>query len=243
MLDLNGAIGPATAEYLHRGLPPPPSAMPRRSSCAWIRRAASSTAMRNIIRDILASPIPVIGYVAPSGARAASAGTYILYATHLAAMAPGTNLGAATPIADRRRPVRRRQREKERDQMPTARRSRPTPQTRKAINDAVAYIRGLAELRGRNVEWAEKAVREAASLPASEALAKGRDRFHRVNIRRTLLAKADGRTVNRARRERTLHTPALRSSEHRAGLARANCSASSPTRTSPTCCCLSAFTG
>jgi membrane-bound serine protease (ClpP class) len=125
--------------------------------------------MRDIIKAILASPVPVASYVWPSGARAASAGTYILYASHIAAMAPATNLGAATPVelapgaAEPERP----------DRPGTRGEPAGDAKTRKAVHDAAAYIRGLAELRGRNAEWAERAVREAVSLPASEALRIG----------------------------------------------------------------------
>lgn len=128
------------------------------------------TAMRQIIKKILGSPIPVVGHVAPAGARAASAGTYILYACHIAAMAPATNLGAATPVEfpfptgleeDRRKPGGKT--EEEKPDTPSALRD-------KAINDAVAYIRGLAKLRGRNADWAEQAVRRSASLSVEDAL-------------------------------------------------------------------------
>src|SRR6202022_3550516 len=122
-----------------------------------------------------ASPVPVVSYVAPSGARAASAGTYILYASHLAAMAPATNLGAATPISiggepstpPATPPVNPSEDKKQKgpEEIPAG-----TASERKAINDAVAYIRALAQLRGRNADWAEAAVREAASLSAAEAL-------------------------------------------------------------------------
>ena len=142
--------------------------------------------MRDIIRAILASPIPVVSYVSPSGARAASAGTYILYASHIAAMAPATNLGAATPVSigggdtssapDDAKPAEqspaieaagkplRTVRHPDRSSTPES------AMERKVVNDAVAYIRGLAELRGRNADWAEQAVRGAASLSATAAL-------------------------------------------------------------------------
>jgi membrane-bound serine protease (ClpP class) len=130
--------------------------------------------MREIITDVLASPVPVIGYVAPSGAHAASAGTYILYATHIAVMAPGTNVGAATPVQiggsipglPSGTPDKESKDKKDGDRQPEPK----DAMTAKATNDAVAFIRSLAELRGRNADWAEKAVREAATLTANGAL-------------------------------------------------------------------------
>jgi hypothetical protein len=122
-----------------------------------------ATSMREIIADVLGSSVPVIGYVAPSGAHAASAGTYILYATHIAAMAPGTNLGAATPVQiggplpglPGSAPDKDGKDKKGDAQQPALK----DAMTAKATNDAVALIRSLAELRGRNADWAEKAVR------------------------------------------------------------------------------------
>ena len=134
--------------------------------------------MRRIVKAILASQVPVAGFVAPSGARAASAGTYILYACHIAAMAPGTNLGAATPVR-LGTPDKPAEKPPARDAEPMA---------RKQVNDAAAYIRGLAQLRGRNVEWAERAVREAVSLAAHEAAAQ---RVIALACAGVLLAPAD----------------------------------------------------
>ncbi len=144
--------------------------------------------MRSIIKDILASPVPVIGFVAPSGAHAASAGTYILYATHIAAMAPATNLGAATPIKVGDDPPSKQASDRgEANDIPDI--------DDKILSDAIAYIRSLAELRGRNGDWAERAVRNAASLPAGEALKLGVINLV-ANDLSQLLAKVDGMEVD-----------------------------------------------
>jgi membrane-bound serine protease (ClpP class) len=184
LLDLKGALGPATADYLQRGI----QAAADATATAVIIRIDTpgglDMSMRDLIRSILDSPIPVIGYVMPGGARAASAGTYVLYACHVAAMSPATNLGAATPVqigAPSLSPP---------DKAPDSADAKPgndtgtsqkpqqapqpgTAMERKIINDAVAYLRGLAELRGRNGDWAERAVREGVSLPSSQALEQG----------------------------------------------------------------------
>ncbi|HWP01360.1 MAG TPA: nodulation protein NfeD [Methylococcus sp.] len=169
-LELEGVIGPATSDYVIRALD---EAAERNVALVVLRMdtpGGLDTAMRQIIKKILGSPVPVVGHVAPAGSRAASAGTYILYACHIAAMAPATNLGAATPVEipfptgldeDRRKPGDKT--EKGKPETTSALRD-------KAINDAVAYIRGLAKLRGRNADWAEQAVRQSVSLPAEDAL-------------------------------------------------------------------------
>jgi len=144
------------------------------------------TSMRQIIKRILVSEVPVVAYVAPAGSRAASAGTFITYAAHVAAMAPGTSIGAATPVnmggADIQKDL-----------------------ARKVKNDAVSYIRSLAAQRGRNADWAEKAVREGGSLPEDEAL-----KLHVVDyVARDvddLLRQMDGRKVVVAGATRILHT-------------------------------------
>ena len=169
-VSIDGAIGPATAGYVKDALT---KASERHAEVVVLRLNTPGglvTSMREIIADVLASPLPVIGYVAPSGAHAASAGTYILYATHIAAMAPGTNLGAATPVQigsplpGLPGVTPDKDDKKDGDGQPK------DAMTAKVTNDAVALIRSLAELRGRNADWAEKAVREAASLSANAAL-------------------------------------------------------------------------
>jgi membrane-bound serine protease (ClpP class) len=161
LVPLDGAVGPASAHFVKRGIE---RAAKEGAELVIVRLdtpGGLDTSMRELIKSMLASPVPVAVFVAPSGARAASAGTFILYAAHIAAMAPGTNLGAASPVSiGGAVPTREgKDGKKEEDTM-----------TRKVTNDAVAYIRGLAELRGRNADWAEKAVREGVSLPAQEAL-------------------------------------------------------------------------
>lgn len=141
--------------------------------------------MQEIIQDILDSPVPIATYVAPAGSHAASAGTYILYASHIAAMAPGTNIGAATPVQMNDGGGSPQQKD-----VPT----QGTPMDQKMVNDASAYIRGLAEMRGRNAEWAERAVRSAESLTASEALSKKVIDIIADDLP-TLMDKMDGKTV------------------------------------------------
>jgi membrane-bound serine protease (ClpP class) len=194
-LDIQGAIGPATADYIHRGLE---QAQERAATLIILRMdtpGGLDTAMRDIIQDILVSDIPVASYVTPGGARAASAGTYILYASHVAAMTPGTNLGAATPVSIGGIPEPDDLARKGKDNGKSGDGSKgKSAMEKKRINDAVAYLRSLAQLRDRNVEWAELAVREAASLPAGEALEAGVIDIVAVD-QEDLLEQLNGRSV------------------------------------------------
>jgi membrane-bound serine protease (ClpP class) len=161
--------------------------------------------MRMIIKAILTSPVPVAVYVAPGGARAASAGTYILYASHIAAMAPGTNLGAATPVQIGGAPTSPEKPAPGKENPDARPGNTDTPMARKAVNDATAYLRGLAQMRGRNAEWAERAVREAASLSAEDALQQ-RVIEHVATDLDALLRQLHGRKVSVMGQERVLQT-------------------------------------
>ncbi len=194
LLEITGVIGPASSEYIKRGLH---KASQMNAAIVIIRidtPGGLDTAMREIIQDFIASPIPVVTYVSPGGARAASAGTYMLYASHVAAMAPATNLGAATPV---QLGPGGGQQDKTGDAM-----------SKKMVNDAVAYIRGLAQMRGRNADWAEQAVREAASLSASAALKLNVIDLIAKDVP-DLLVQLNGRKVNVRGQERVLATAGL----------------------------------
>lgn len=256
-LEIRGAIGPATAQYIEQGLD---SAQRRRSPFVILEidtPGGLATSMREIISAILASPVPVVAYVAPPGARAASAGTYILYACHFAAMAPATNLGAATPVsiggsepappeqspappdnsakpaghdksakhdestrhdkstkagktnAGKTKAGKSDQPAKSPESEQTASAPETTPpmsaEERKVLNDSIAYIRGLAQLRGRNADWAEQAVRGAASLPANQALQQHVIDFIAPDLT-SLLTQLNGRETRIADRTVRLDT-------------------------------------
>ena len=217
LVDIRGAIGFVTAGHLDKAID---KAKAERASALVVRLDTPGglvSTTREMIRAILASPIPIIVYVAPSGARAASAGTYLAYAAHVAAMAPGTHIGAATPIAlgvpgmPGTPAPSKPQSEKDKPADPDP----ATAAGRKSVNDMVAYLRSLAQLRQRNAEWAEKAVRDAATLTADDALKERVVDIVAGDIDR-LLAAADGRTVTTTAGEIKLATKGRRIVEHKA---------------------------
>ena len=213
ILEISDAIGPAIADYIVGELRAADTAQTGLIVLRMNTPGGLDSSMREIVSAILASPMPVATYVAPNGARAASAGTYIAYASAVVGMAPGTNIGAATPVQlgvspffpggrPEQPPAQKNGQEKGTVGEPT------DTESRKAINDAVAYIRSLAELNGRNADWAAEAVRTAVSLPASEAL-----KLHVVDVIADdvpdLLRKIDGRTATVAGKPERLATAGL----------------------------------
>src|SRR6516165_5429054 len=208
VLEINGAIGPPIADYIARELNAARSGEVRFVILRMNTPGGLDTSMRQIISAILASPVAVVTYVAPNGARAASAGTYIAYASPIAARAPGTNIGAATPVQFGGSPLFPSDQKSQKDQKDAKPGESADTETRKIVNDATAYIRSLAAVSGRNADWATDAVRSAASLPAAEALS-----LHVVDVIADdvpdLLRKIDGRDVTIAGKPARLATAGL----------------------------------
>lgn len=204
VVDINGAIGPATADYFIRALKEAANDDVELVVMKLDTPGGLVSSLRDMVKEILASPVPVAVYVAPNGARAASAGTYLMYASHIAAMSPVTNIGSSTPVSIGGEgggfpapggfddPRNSDEQGEESQESPP---SDPSAMDKKVVNDAVAYIRSLAELRGRNADWAELTVREAANLTASEALEMNVIEYV-ANDLQELLEAIDGTTIS-----------------------------------------------
>jgi len=215
LVDLEGPVGPASVDLVIRTIE---DANQRGLEAVVLRMntpGGLDKAMRDLVQVILASEVPIITYVAPNGARAASAGTYIAYASHIAAMAPATNIGSSTPVSiapqglptgPGRQPPGKAPGTGDGEQDEPAQAAPPgDAMGRKVVNDAVAYLQSLAELRGRNIEWAERTVREGANLRASEALELNVIDLIAEDLGE-LLQAVHGRTVKTQSGERTLNT-------------------------------------
>jgi membrane-bound serine protease (ClpP class) len=237
-LELNGPVTPANAQYVAREIAAASASGKELVLIEIDTPGGLVDSMKTIIKAMLASDTPIVTFVAPQGARSASAGLYIMYAANVSAMAPGTNTGAATPVEvggspPEGGPFEENKPKEEKETAPSGEAAEENesgpavnPQTdepqsetpplanndalrAKVINDSVAYIRSLAELRGRNADWAEKAVREAASVTSGEALELGVIDLI-ADDRDDLLAKLDGRVVKTPKGEKTLQTKNLK---------------------------------
>ncbi len=210
LLDVQGPIGPATAEYLIASLE---KSSGRNAELVIIRMdtpGGLDASTRDIIKAILNSPVPVATFVTPGGARAASAGMYILLASHIAAMSPATNVGAATPVSitGAEQPGNKQEPAEKSDAAKPAETGAASTMERKVVNDAIAYARGLADRYGRNADWAELAVREAASITAEKALETGVIDLIASDVA-DLLQQINGKTIEVLGRDWTMDTAAL----------------------------------
>tara|TARA_Y100001960_G_scaffold162359_1_gene170692 strand:- start:3149 stop:4459 length:1311 start_codon:yes stop_codon:yes gene_type:complete len=195
VISISGAIGPAVGDYVAKQIQLANSQSNVPALIITLDTPGGLvSSLRDINQAILSSDIPILCLVHPQGSRAASAGTFILYACHIAAMAPATTLGAATPVS-----IGGGSSPNQSEEKPES----PSAMEKKILNDSIAYIRSLAQLRGRNADWAELAVREAATLSSSEALEK-----NVINLisdsPKALIKSLNGKTINMGQSELTL---------------------------------------
>lgn len=218
VIDVKGGIGPATADLVTRGLARAAQEQMSLAILTLDTPGGLDKSMRSIVKAILSSPVPVVTFVSPSGSRAASAGTFMLYASHVAAMAPGTNLGAASPVSvgagfnpsDKKDETNKKDKA---DKNEPAKQDNQSTMTKKVTNDAVAYIRSLAQLHGRDAKFGEDAVRNAATLTAEDAKKQGVIEIVASDLN-DLLTKLDGRTVTVKGQKITLDTKNVTVAQH-----------------------------
>jgi membrane-bound serine protease (ClpP class) len=197
VIKVNGIINPVASEYINKSIKKASEMNAEALIIELDTPGGLDTSMRLIVKDILDSPVPIVVYVSPSGARAASAGVFITLAAHIAAMAPGTNIGAAHPVAIG-------------EKMDKA-------VVEKAVQDAAAYIRSIAELRGRNIKWAEDAVRKSLSATETEALKSNVIDFIARDLKE-LLTAIDNKNIKTIAREKQLKTANAEIVRHEMGL-------------------------
>ena len=196
----NYIINPITAEFISKAVK---EATDSNATCLIIELDTPGgllEATRNIVKDILNAKIPIVTYIAPSGSRAGSAGVFITYASHIAAMAPSTNIGAAHPVGIGFKPPPNPTQEETKDTQPEK-----DIMEEKVMNDILAWVEGIAKTRKRNLKWIKEAVTESVSVSEKEALKNNVVDFIAIDLN-DLIKQIDGKTVETNYGQKTINT-------------------------------------